>query len=66
MAATVETAHDGKAWHTQGKAADVEMHSTRFVLFSVATIERLVHGELLPLMEALSERGTGARRWWTL
>jgi hypothetical protein len=31
----------------------------------VATVERLVHSELLSLMEALSERGPGARRWWT-
>jgi hypothetical protein len=41
------------------------MHSVWFVQFSTATVERLLHGELLPLMEALSERGPGARRWWT-
>jgi hypothetical protein len=51
-----ETAHDGDddSWHAQRKAAGVEMHSARFVQFSAATVECLVHDELL-LMVALSK-----------
>jgi hypothetical protein len=41
------------------------MHLARFVQFSAATVERLVHDKLLSMMEALSERGLGALRWWT-
>jgi hypothetical protein len=33
------------------------MHLARFVQFSAATVERLVHDKLLSMMQAL--------RWWT-
>jgi hypothetical protein len=62
-ASAAKTVHNGNSWHVQRKAIGVEMHSARFVQFLAAIIERLVHGELLLLMEALSERGTGTRRW---
>ena len=59
----MEIAHDGASWCVQRKAAGVEMHLVRFVQFSAATVERLVHDKLLSMMEALSERGLGALRW---
>jgi fatty acid omega-hydroxylase len=48
---------DGDSWRAQRKAASAEMHSARFLRFSAATIERLVRGRLVPLLETLSERG---------
>nr|AWA44857.1 hypothetical protein SO04K09_000003 [Saccharum officinarum] len=48
---------DGDSWRAQRKAASAEMHSARFLRFSAATIERLVCGRLVPLLETLSERG---------
>jgi hypothetical protein len=61
----MEITHDGASWCVQRKATGVEMHLVRFVQFSAATVERLVHDKLLSMMEALSERGLGALRWWT-
>jgi hypothetical protein len=40
-------------------------HSRLSTATVVAIVERLVHGELQPLMEALNERGSEARRRWT-
>jgi hypothetical protein len=58
-AAAAETAHDDDSWRAQRKAAGVKMYSSRFVQFSVVTVERLVHDVVLLLTEALSERGPG-------
>ncbi|RLN09356.1 cytochrome P450 86B1 [Panicum miliaceum] len=51
---------DGDAWRAQRRAASAEMHSARFIEFSAGTIAHLVRGKLLPLLEALSERGAAA------
>ncbi|XP_039790299.1 cytochrome P450 86B1-like isoform X2 [Panicum virgatum] len=48
---------DGDAWRAQRRAASAEMHSARFIEFSAATIAGLVRGKLVPLLEALAERG---------
>ena len=47
---------DGDSWRAQRKAASAEMHSARFLQFSSATIQRLVRGRLVPLLETLSEQ----------
>ncbi|KAL5207232.1 hypothetical protein ABZP36_031667 [Zizania latifolia] len=46
---------DGEVWRTQRRAATAEMHSAQFVEFSSTTIEHLVHGRLVPLIERLRE-----------
>uniref|UniRef100_A0A0E0NHA0 Cytochrome P450 n=1 Tax=Oryza rufipogon TaxID=4529 RepID=A0A0E0NHA0_ORYRU len=48
---------DGEAWRAQRRAATAEMHSSRFVEFSVRSIEQLVYGRLVPLAERLSGGG---------
>uniref|UniRef100_A0A0E0K1Y1 Cytochrome P450 n=1 Tax=Oryza punctata TaxID=4537 RepID=A0A0E0K1Y1_ORYPU len=45
---------DGEAWRAQRRAATAEMHSSRFLEFSVRSIEQLVYGRLVPLAERLS------------
>lgn len=48
---------DGESWRAQRRAASAEMHSARFVRFAAGTIERLVRGKLVPLLERVGERG---------
>ncbi|GJM85436.1 hypothetical protein PR202_ga01882 [Eleusine coracana subsp. coracana] len=47
---------DGDAWRAQRRAATAEMHSARFLAFSAGTIDRLVHGRLVPLLTRVAEK----------
>lgn len=48
---------DGEAWRAQRRAATAEMHSAQFLEFSARTIEQLVYGRLMPLLERLQLGG---------
>nr|CAB3450254.1 unnamed protein product [Digitaria exilis] len=48
---------DGDAWRAQRRAATAEMHSARFLEFSHGTIDALVRGKLVPLLEKISDKG---------
>ncbi|KAL6634660.1 hypothetical protein ACP70R_027331 [Stipagrostis hirtigluma subsp. patula] len=48
---------DGEAWRAQRRAATAEMHSAQFVAYSTGTIDRLVHGRLVPLLGSLRDAG---------
>ncbi|KAK3154538.1 hypothetical protein QOZ80_2BG0191830 [Eleusine coracana subsp. coracana] len=50
---------DGDAWRAQRRAATAEMHSARFLAFSAGTIDRLVHGRLVPLLARVAESEGG-------
>ncbi|GJX33043.1 cytochrome P450 86B1-like protein [Tanacetum coccineum] len=43
---------DDELWRTQRRVANSEMHSTRFIQFSLDSIKTLVHSKLLKLLEA--------------
>jgi cytochrome P450 len=46
---------DGDEWRAQRRAATAEMHSARFLAFSAGTIDRLVHGRLVPLLARVGD-----------
>uniref|UniRef100_A0A453P072 Cytochrome P450 n=1 Tax=Aegilops tauschii subsp. strangulata TaxID=200361 RepID=A0A453P072_AEGTS len=48
---------DGEAWRAQRRAATAEMHSAQFLEFSARTIEQLVHGRLIPLLQQQQSQG---------
>ncbi|KAL6899332.1 hypothetical protein ACP4OV_005990 [Aristida adscensionis] len=48
---------DGDAWRAQRRAATAEMHSAQFIAYSTGTIDRLVHGRLVPLLARLAGAG---------
>ncbi|KAI7735507.1 hypothetical protein M8C21_017865 [Ambrosia artemisiifolia] len=43
---------DDELWKTQRRVANAEMHSTRFIRFSMNSIKTLVHDKLLKLLDA--------------
>ncbi|KAK1408700.1 hypothetical protein QVD17_40696 [Tagetes erecta] len=43
---------DDELWRIQRRVANSEMHSTRFVQFSVDSVRKLVHDKLLKVLEA--------------
>ncbi|KAI3787262.1 hypothetical protein L1987_41610 [Smallanthus sonchifolius] len=43
---------DGDLWRMQRRVANSEMHSTRFMRFSMESVKMLVHGKLLKVLEA--------------
>ncbi|XP_058195021.1 cytochrome P450 86B1-like [Rhododendron vialii] len=48
---------DGESWKEQRKAAISEMHSTRFVEYSIQTVQALVHQKLLEVAENVVKLG---------
>lgn len=42
---------DGDTWKDQRRLANSEMHTTRFMEYSLRTMQRLVHEKLLPLVK---------------
>lgn len=49
---------DGPQWREQRRAATSEMHSARFVDYSLRSVRELVHGKLLRLLGKLSASGS--------
>ncbi|XP_071705050.1 cytochrome P450 86B1-like [Rutidosis leptorrhynchoides] len=43
---------DDELWRTQRRVANSEMHSTRFIQFSLESVRNLVHNKLLKVLEA--------------